>query len=223
MCAAMLSLCLARSFFDKSVQGDFCSEISALHADTGPVRKLVSQLLAVGAQSSALINLTSVQLCSRLLLAPELVPRYADEVRISVRCVVMILFTCYPGDTVSSQSITTLQVLVAYISLHGARHECARWRSPTRHSAGGIICWSVVCGALTCAAMSPASGRCQLRKCHAASIQAALWKGTPKLRRTASVPTGEAEHHQTPASTMSIVRMLSLSLHVPTLNRHCRL
>ena len=81
----------------------------------------------------------------------------------------------------------------------------------------------LLCGAPTYAAMSPASGRCQLRKCHATSIQAALCKGTPKLRRTASVPMIEAEHHQTPASTMPIIRMLSLSPHVPTVNRHCRL
>lgn len=82
VCAAALNLCLARGFFDASMNGELNSDIPALHAKGGPLPCLVAHLLEIGAQSSGLINLTSVLLCSRLLLSPELVPCYADQVHL---------------------------------------------------------------------------------------------------------------------------------------------
>ena len=80
MCAAMLNVCLARCWFDTSPRGELRGAVAGLHGDRGPLPRFVARLLALGARSSALTNLASVQLCSRLLLAPALVPCYADEV-----------------------------------------------------------------------------------------------------------------------------------------------
>ena len=80
MCAAMLNVCLARCWFDTPPRGELRGAVAGLHGDRGPLPRFVARLLALGARSSALTNLASVQLCSRLLLAPALVPCYADEV-----------------------------------------------------------------------------------------------------------------------------------------------
>eukprot|EP00892_Ulva_mutabilis_P002313 jgi/Ulvmu1/12082/UM084_0005.1 len=95
VCAAMLNVCLARCWFDTSLPEEQSAVIAELHGKHGPLPRFVAELLALGAKSSALVNLTSIQLCSRLLLAPSLVPRYKTEV------VTLLLF----GGTPVSASV----------------------------------------------------------------------------------------------------------------------